>query len=188
MSPLHSFVAKEDRAEVAALYRIERFWSFVQTSPDDNACWPWRGQRDDSNYGRFPDGGPTSFAHRVAFQLCYGELPDDLDLDHLCHTLSETCPGGDTCEHRSCVRPSHLEPVEHGENTRRAIRLIAEAARRRMGKRGKCKNGHPWIEENLYVRGNGVKRCRICHRDEVARAAAKKRARLAEAASGGDPA
>jgi len=181
VTALHSYIAKEDRSEVAALYRVERFWSLVETSADPSACWPWRGQIDDNGYATFPDGKTTALAHRVAYILAYNEDPGDLTLDHLCHTLDTNCPGGVECMHRRCVRPSHQEPVERGENTRRAIRLITEAVRRREDRRQTCKHGHPWIPENISIRKNGARRCKICHRDDVRRAKEKMQARQAEA-------
>lgn len=171
---LHNFVAKEDRSEVAALFRVERFWSYVETTTDPLACWTWRGLLDGKGYGLFPDGGRTSFAHRVAYELAYGEIAGDLTIDHVCHSLSDDCPGGDVCLHRRCVRPSHLEPVERGENTRRAIRLIAEAARRRAGRQTHCKHGHELTPDNVAFKKNGARRCRACHREQVRRARLKK--------------
>lgn len=170
---LHSFVAKEDRAEVAALLRVERFWSYVETSSDPDACWPWRGLLDGMGYATFSDGGQNAAAHRVAFELAYGEDLGELTIDHLCHTLSDTCAGGAGCLHRRCVRPSHLELVERGENTRRAIRQITEAARQRAGKRTHCRNGHELTDENRMVGKDGRRRCRTCHREQVKRARLK---------------
>ena len=47
-------------------------------------------------------------AHRFAYERCVGPIPDGLDIDHKCRT-------------RSCVQPSHLEPVTRAENVRRGI-------------------------------------------------------------------
>ena len=44
-------------------------------------------------------------AHRVAYILTNGELPDDVGLRHTCDT-----PG--------CVRPDHLLPGDQGDNMR----------------------------------------------------------------------
>lgn len=167
---LHSFAPKEDRAEVAALLRVERFWASVETSSDSLACWPWRGQIDRGGYGVFSDAGKSAAAHRVAFALAYGEDLGDLTIDHLCHTLDDSCPGAADCRHRRCVRPSHLELVERGENTRRAIRLITEAARRRAARQTHCRHGHEYTPENTMLRKNGARRCRACHREQVKQA------------------
>ncbi|MCW2768163.1 MAG: hypothetical protein JWO11_4122 [Nocardioides sp.] len=179
---LHSFAPKEVRAEVATLLRVERFWSYVVTSPDLDACWPWRGLLAQNGYGIFSDGGQNAGAHRVAFELAYGEIVDDLVLDHLCHTLDEACPGGFACMHRRCVRPSHLELVDRGENTRRGIRQITEAARRRAGRVTHCPQGHEYTPENTLVSGK-KRRCRACGREQSRRWREQQVAR--EAAEGG---
>ncbi|MEJ7786912.1 MAG: HNH endonuclease signature motif containing protein [Solirubrobacteraceae bacterium] len=45
-------------------------------------------------------------AHRVYWERENGEVPEGLDLDHL-------------CKQTDCVNPEHLEPVTHQENMRR---------------------------------------------------------------------
>lgn len=179
---LSAFVAKEERSELSKFYRVERFWSYVETSIDENACWHWRGPRDRRNYGVFSAKSGEFFrAHRVAWVLCYGEeIPDGLDLDHLCHTLDVSCFGGAACEHRGCVRPSHLEPVSRGENIQRGIRSIIEAVRRREERRTECRHGHSWIPENIMLLKNGHRRCLLCHRDDEHRSRAKRTASLQE--------
>lgn len=165
---LHSFTPKEHRAEVAALLRVERFWSYVETSPDLDACWPWRGLIGSKGYGIFSDAGRSAQPHRVAFELAYGPIPEDLVLDHLCHSLSDICPGGVGCMHRRCVRPSHLEPVDRGDNVRRGIRQITEAARRRAGRITHCPQGHEYTPENTLISGKR-RRCRECGRAQARR-------------------
>lgn len=87
-----------------------RFWSKVDASGD---CWLWTGAPH-LGYGRFSRGrSGATYAHRVAYELLVGPIPDGLTLDHLCwNTL--------------CVNPDHLEPVTRAENTRRA-RLVRAA-------------------------------------------------------------
>jgi hypothetical protein len=45
-------------------------------------------------------------AHRVAYRLTVGEIPDGLTVDHL-------------CRNRMCVNPDHMELVTLAENGRR---------------------------------------------------------------------
>lgn len=104
------------------------------------SCWLWMGAKTVKGYGSFNDGGHTRQAHRVAYELSYGPVPDGLEIDH-------------TCGNRSCVNPQHLEAVTHSENLRRG------AARRTH-----CKYGHEFTPENTYVKRNGARECRICKR------------------------
>lgn len=87
----------------------ERFWEKVDASGD---CWVWVGARKDNGYGHIflekrEDGSSkTGLAHRVSWELLVGEIPEGLDLDHL-------------CRNRACVKPDHLEPVTRSINLRR---------------------------------------------------------------------
>lgn len=47
-------------------------------------CWNWMGARYRSGYGAFnrTHRGPTC-AHRVAYELLVGLIPDGLTIDHL---------------------------------------------------------------------------------------------------------
>ena len=130
-------------------------------------CITYEGARDPSGYGRILSG---KLAHRVAYEWLVGPIPDGLHIDHLCHTHDLACNLTTACPHRRCVRPSHMEPVEPAENTRRG--------RTPNGGKPTCKRGHPWTPENTLIRADGYKKCRACARirsvGERARAKAKK--------------
>lgn len=91
----------------------KRFWIKVSKGSPDS-CWLWTANHGlkDENYGRFiVNPGPVKDrrcvkAHRYAYELLIGSIPDNLTLDHLCH---ETL----------CVNPAHMELVTYGENARR---------------------------------------------------------------------
>jgi hypothetical protein len=78
----------------------ERFWAYIDKDWD---CWIWQGRRNACGYGTFG----RILAHRFAYERLVGPIPDGMELDHL-------------CGYRDCVDPSHLEPVTHAENARRA--------------------------------------------------------------------
>lgn len=77
---------------------------------DESGCWLWNGTVSDTGYPQFRINGRSLRAHRVAYELFVGAIPDGLTIDHLCRV-------------KRCVNPAHLEPVTAAENTRRATTL-----------------------------------------------------------------
>jgi hypothetical protein len=101
--------------------------------PGEDGCWMYTGCRD-GRYGRIRIGRRKWYAHRASYALHKGEIPDGLEIDHLCHKPL-------------CVNPEHLEAVTRDENQRRAL---TEMARRRPFKpmppspRHDWSSGPPW--------------------------------------------
>lgn len=83
-----------------------RWWSKIDVSGD---CWEWTPPVGNHGYGEFARQGErrTVLAHRYAYELLVGPIPDGLEIDHL-------------CRNKACVNPDHLEPVTKSENARRA--------------------------------------------------------------------
>lgn len=74
----------------------ERFWSKVDKQ--SNGCWIWTaGKKKKMGYGLFYSDKyrRTVLAHRMAYELSVGLIPDGL---HVLHH----------CDNPSCVRPDHL--------------------------------------------------------------------------------
>ncbi|HEX7349601.1 HNH endonuclease signature motif containing protein [Brachybacterium sp.] len=122
----------------------ERFRSKVHM---DAGCWEWLRSRQRNGYGRYglgPRGAGWAVAHRVAYELTYGEIPEGLVLDHLCGNAG-------------CVRPDHLEAVAQVENVNRGAASNAS---------GVCRAGkHQWVPQNIIVETSGARRCRPCRDD-----------------------
>lgn len=122
---------------------VARFWSKVEKTA---GCWFWRGAIHKLGYGQCVIGSrrvvgerTCAMAHRVAYELCVGPIPDGLEIDHLCRV-------------RNCVNPAHLETVTRAENNRRAGLVITH-----------CPRGHEYTPENTRVRACG-RCCRTCER------------------------
>lgn len=128
----------------------QRFWSKVKAA-EALDCWEWIAGLFPDGYGSVRDEtGKTKRAHRLAWEMLRGEIPDELHLDHL-------------CRNRICVNPWHLDPVSPGENIRRGA--TGEVARARQLTKTHCPQGHPYSGENLGIASNGSRQCRTCIRE-----------------------
>lgn len=176
---------------------LERFWAKVDKNGPDG-CWIWTASTV-NGYGQFGSGGRTVRAHRFAYELLIGPIPDGMHLDHLCQTPP-------------CVNPAHLEPVLPAINAKRVgmritacpqgheytpentafhngaryCRQCARDSQKRMREakkvakppRTECKNGHPWIPENIYTDAKGRKHCRKCNLEKQKAYKARKKRQM----------
>lgn len=70
------------------------FWDWVDGS-DPDGCWPWTRGRMSTGHGTLRNGKTTMLAHRFAWELTFGPIPEGLVI---CHT----------CDNPPCCRPDHL--------------------------------------------------------------------------------
>lgn len=85
---------------------IERFLAKIQFEEEEQGfgCWVWVGARDSNGYGQFSFPGiKTGMAHRIAYILVYGSIPEGKELHHRCRV-------------RACVCPWHLKPLTRAEH------------------------------------------------------------------------
>src|SRR5665213_3454725 len=129
-------------------------------------CWTWHGTVTSQGYGYFHRTRGTRVAHRLVYERLVGPIAEGMDLDHVCHNADVACAGGNTCQHRRCVRPNHLEPVTSPVNVKRG----------RGANRTHCKWGHQFTPANTYVRKDGGRMCRKCIYRNVRKAILKRRA------------
>jgi hypothetical protein len=131
----------------------ERFEKYVKR--ETHGCWLWTGALNDDGYGRFFFNGKNCHAHRVAYELGVGPIPEGLVIDHL-------------CRNRCCVNPSHLEPVTLAENIRRGDDTL-KAWKLRLTH---CPHGHEYSPENTRVKvinGRKSRDCKACDREQKRR-------------------
>lgn len=122
----------------------ERFWSRLMES--ESGCWEWQEYVDEKGYGRFWDGARTIRAHQYAFAALVGDVPDGLELDHL-------------CKNRRCANPYHLDPVTHEVNMARSDNIMLA-----FSDQTHCLRGHEFTTDNTYVKADGGRQCRDCSR------------------------
>ena len=84
---------------------IARFWSKVAKSEDPDGCWLWTAACFTDGYGVFQVNGRARRAHRFAWELTVGPIPDSLFACHRCDT-------------RKCCRPDHLWLGTQADNMR----------------------------------------------------------------------
>ncbi len=76
--------------------QADHFWSRVAIHLGE--CWEWLGALTNKHYGHFSIRKPKQiwlYAHRTAYELTVGKVPDGLFVLH-------------KCDNRSCCNPDHL--------------------------------------------------------------------------------
>lgn len=127
----------------------ERFETKYEPEPN-SGCWLWTASQDGHGYGQLSNrrGVSPYKAHRIAYELFVGSIPDGLTLDHLCRIPS-------------CVNPAHLQPVTLRENILRGVGPTSENAAKTY-----CCHGHELIPENTYIWSGPnqpiMRQCRLC--------------------------
>ena len=154
-----------------------RFWAKVGIGrPED--CWPWLGYCEETGYGR---AGKSDRAHRIAFMLGCGPIPEG---GYICHR----------CDNPPCCNPAHLFLGDAKANAQDMAakgrtggghpkgsypeQLRGKSRMAKAREAGTCVNGHPVSES--YRRKSGprageIVECRICknERRRAARRSAK---------------
>lgn len=108
----------------------DRFWSKVKRGKEDD-CWEWQGARFRQGYGAFTNK-TTKYAHRMAYILTYGSIPEGMFILHKCDNPPCCNPKhlwlgtqADNVHDRYNKRHSKYYPLEKlGDKSKSAIRLL----------------------------------------------------------------
>jgi hypothetical protein len=104
-------------------------WCMLGKPTDPNVCWlvpsekVQSGGRASGSFEGRKIGAPDVYRQ---FDCPNGSLEPKgpkakCQLDHLCHTNDQTCPGGkESCQHLLCVNPFQQEPVTTENLARRS--------------------------------------------------------------------
>lgn len=128
---------------------MDRFLDSVIPEPM-SGCWLWlKAITVNTGYGQLEVAGKTKKAHRLAYELFAGTIPEGHDIHH-------------KCQLRCCANPDHLEAI-----TRRKHLLIGGSPVAANAVKTHCKRGHEFNAVNTYVTKSGARWCKECGRMHV---------------------
>src|SRR6266850_5551698 len=104
----------------------ERFWAKVDKT---GQCWVWTGGKFRCGYGVVKRDGKLLKAHRLAWQMHFGRIPDGAFIMH-------------HCDNPPCVRPQHLFPGTNADNVADKIAKGRQAYGERITANRTYQRGH----------------------------------------------
>lgn len=112
-----------DRDGIALWTSEQRFWFKVDKSAGPEACWPWVAGKLPNGYGSVRVDGAHWLAHRRAWTLTHGPIPDGLNVLH-------------ECDNPPCCNDRHHFLGDYKDNSQDCIRKDRHA---RGGRHGHAK-------------------------------------------------
>lgn len=86
----------------------ERLWGRVDRSGGPNSCWPWLGAKFHFGHGAIKVNGRPWGAHRIAWELVNGPVPEGQSVLHI-------------CDNPRCCNPRHLYTGTLADNAHDAV-------------------------------------------------------------------
>ncbi len=110
---------------------LQHYWDRVEKKSTEE-CWPWTGAKTWKGYGFFRWDGKSQNAHRVAWMLANGPIPEGI---HCLHR----------CDNPACQNPAHLFLGTNLENISDKM-----SKGRHRGPRGERSSSAKLTSEQIY--------------------------------------
>lgn len=125
---------------------MSRKQAFLKQVSKTSTCWLWQGAPTSGGYGRFWFDGVRKLAHRAAYEIFKGDIPEDMCV---CHK----------CDNPLCVNPKHLFLGTHSDN----MRDMGNKGRHHAQNQTHCSRGHEFTLDNTWTSPtSGKRKCRTC--------------------------
>lgn len=119
----------------------------------ESGCWVWMGTTTKKGYGKLMINYKTIRAHRLAYEVFKGPIPENILVCHKCDTPA-------------CINPNHLFLGTPNDN----IQDIIIKKRWFNSNKTHCKRGHNIMDENnIYRRPNSPlwRFCKQCRKERM---------------------
>jgi hypothetical protein len=87
----------------------ERLQAYLRVD-ERTGCHLWTGYRDPVGYGRIYIEGAKRIAHRIAWEVAHGPIPEGMIVMHA------------VCDNPPCCNPEHLKLGTHADNARDRVK------------------------------------------------------------------
>lgn len=126
-----------------------KFWSRIEREGD---CWLWTGPTVNTGYGTVSRYRRHILAHRFAYELTHGPIPEGMKV---CHT----------CDHIRCINPAHLFTGTQKDNVDDMIAKGRAAGwakdHPRGSAHGRAKINEDQVREIRVQRARGIPRATV---------------------------
>lgn len=140
---------------------MDRFMRYALPEPN-SGCWLWTASTF-GGYGQFGMGhGHVVGAHRAAWLLLRGPIPDDLFVLH-------------KCDVKVCVNPDHLFLGTNKDNLDDFVAKYPGRIGQHNARKTECIWGHEFTDDNTGRDRRGHRFCRQCARDKALRYLARRK-------------